>query len=224
MGFDNPLEKNMSVWGMKGKIIGVVKNFHMSSMYDPIEPLIIRYDVRNTSVAFIRTHINTQEGLQAIEKLTHKLSPAFPFQYEFLDREYEQAYKSEMTLSSLANIFALVSIFISCLGLLGLSAFSADQRAKEVGIRKVHGATIGKLVVMLSRDYTRLMLIAFIIAVPIAYYLMRQWLNDFTFRIELGGGIFIVAGLLTFLIGALTVGYKSYYAATANPVKSLKDE
>ena len=153
-----------------------------------------------------------------------ELNPAYPFQYDFLDDDFKEAYRSETTLSTLANIFAIVSIFISCLGLLGISSFSADQRSKEIGVRKVHGASIFAVVLMLSRDYARLMAIAIIIAIPIAYYYMQLWLSKFAFRIELNMTIFIAAGSIAFVVGALTVGYKSYMAATINPVRTLKNE
>jgi putative ABC transport system permease protein len=224
MGFENPLAQNLSVWGEKGSIIGVVKDFHMSSMYEPIMPLIIRYDPDGTEVAFIRTQDNIAAAIEAIEKVTLDLNPAYPFQYDFLDDDFKEAYRSETTLSTLANIFAIVSIFISCLGLLGISSFSADQRSKEIGVRKVHGASILAVVLMLSKDYAKLMAIAIIIAVPIAYYYMQLWLSKFAFRIELNMVIFITAGAIAFVVGALTVGYKSYMAATINPVRTLKAE
>ena len=224
MGFENPLNEDLSVWGTTGNIIGVVKNFHMSSMYEPIMPLIIRYDPDNTSVAFIRTQLNTVAALQGIEKITKALNPAYPFQYEFLDDDYTDSYQSEMTLSTLTNIFAIVSIFISCLGLFGISSFSADQRAKEIGVRKVHGANILRLVLLLSKDYARLMGVAIVFAVPIAYYYMQLWLGKFAFRIDLNLAIFIIAGGLSFMVGLLTVSYKSYMAATVNPIKTLSEE
>ncbi len=224
MGFEDPIGKSLSVWGREGRVVGVVKNFHMSSMYDPISPLIIRYDPKSTSVAFIRTQNNVQEALAGIERVTTTLNPAFPFQYEFLDDHYEQKYRSEMALSTLVNIFAIVSVFISCLGLLGLSSFAADQRSKEVGVRKVHGASVVHLVLLLSGAYTRLMLLAFVLASPIAYYFMKDWLNDFAFRTELSVFTFVLAGGLAFAVGALTVSFKSFQAATVNPVKTLKEE
>ena len=228
MGFEDPVEQKLSVWGIEGRVIGVVRNFHMDNMYKPIAPLIIRYDPNSTltvlSVAFIRVQHNIQNALQGIEQVTNALNPAYPFRYEFLDKEYEQSYRSEATISTLVNIFALVSVFISCLGLLGLSSFSADQRAKEIGIRKVHGASVLNLVMMLSGDYARLMVWAFILAAPVAYYYTQQWLNNFAFHIDLNFTIFIVSGVLAFIIGALTVSFKSYQAAIVNPVKTLKDE
>jgi len=224
MGFTSPIGKKLSVWGTDGTIIGVVKNFHMDSMYEPIAPLIVRYSPKSTSIAFIRTQGNTPEAIAGIEKITTHLNPAFPFRYQFLDEEYNQSYKSEMAVSSLVNIFAFVSIFISCLGLFGLSSFSADQRSKEIGIRKVHGAGTLNLVLLLSRQYAQLMLIAFGIAAPAAYLYMQHWLNNFAFRTPLNALLFVLSGLAAFLVGALTVSAKSYQAASANPIRTLKEE
>ncbi len=224
MGFDDPINKRLKVWGQEGRIIGVVRNFHMDSMFEPIDPLIIRYDPNSTYVAFIKTQGNIVSALDGIEKVTRSLNPDYPFKYKFMDEEYERSYRNEMTLSTLINIFALVSIFISCLGLLGLSSYSTSQRSREIGIRKVHGASIANLVVLLSRDYAILMGLAFVIAAPLAYYVMREWLNDFAFRTELDLFIFAIAGIGVFVGGALTVGFKSYQAAMINPVNTLKDE
>jgi ABC-type antimicrobial peptide transport system permease subunit len=175
-------------------------------------------------MAFMRTQNNTQHALEKIEGLAKKLNPAYPFRYRFLDEEYEQSYQNEMAISTLVNVFAAVSIFISCLGLFGISFFSAEQRAKEIGIRKIHGASVWQLVVVLSREYTLLMGIAFVLATPLAYYYMREWLSSFAFRTELNISIFAVAGMIAFFVGALTVSFKSIRAATANPIKTLKEE
>ncbi|NJN41645.1 MAG: FtsX-like permease family protein [Flammeovirgaceae bacterium] len=224
MGFDSPVGKGLYVWGVDGTVIGVVKNFHMDSMYEPIAPLIIRYDPGNTSVAFIRTQGNVKTAIEEIEAVTKKLNPAFPVRYQFLDQEYSQAYQGEKTVSTLVNIFAGVSIFISCLGLLGLSSFTADQRSKEIGIRKIHGATSWRLVLLLSRHYAKLMVLAFIMATPIAYFYMQNWLSDFAFRVTPGLLLFIVAGIIAFVLGTLTVSIKSYQAAITNPINTLREE
>ena len=224
MGFKDPIDKGLTVWGQKGKIVGLVGDFHMDSMFEPIEPLIIRYDPNSTYVALIRTQGNIKDALKGIETATVAHSPNFPFRYTFLDESYEAAYQSEMTLSRLARIFAFISIFISCLGLFGLSSFSATQRSKEIGIRKVHGARVSQLVLLLSRDYARLMILAFLLAAPAAFLIMRSWLNNFTFRIDLNALAFIFSGVIVFVIGTLVVSLKSYQAAVVNPVKTLREE
>ena len=224
LGFTDPIGKDFSVWGISGKIVGVVKNFHMSSMYEPIAPLVIRYDPENSSIAFIRTQHDVQAALKGIEQVTRDLNPNFPFQYNFLDQTYAEAYQNEITLSTIVNIFAMVSVFIACLGLLGLSSYSAEQRSREISIRKIYGASVNHLLLMLCRKYAFLMLIAFLIAAPLGYYYMQQWLNGFVFRIDLNMILFFMAGFIAFLIGILTVSIKSYQAAAVNPLKKLKEE
>lgn len=225
MGFDDPINKSLSIWGIKGRIVGVVKNFHMSDMHQPISPLIITSNNPMERLALIRLKGNNNgESIQAIESLTKEMNPSFDFEYEFIDKGYEESYQSEMTVSSLANIFAGISIFISCLGLFGLSAFSAEQRSKEIGVRKVHGASVSQLVILLSKDYSKLMILAFVIAIPFAYIYAQQWLDNFEFRTYLNPVFFVLAGIFTFIVGALTVSFKSFQAARVNPAKTLKDE
>lgn len=224
MGFENPIDQNLTVWGQKGKIVGLIKNFHMDSMFEPIEPLIIRYDPNNTYFALIRTQGNIKDAMEDIEAVTLAQSPSFPFRYDFLDAAYEENYRNEMTLSQLAKIFAFISIFISCLGLLGLASFSASQRSKEIGIRKVHGARVYQLVMLLTKDYAQLIFIAFLLAVPAAYLLMRSWLNNFVFQIDMSVLVFLFSGMLVFLVGILIVGLKSYQAAVVDPVRTLRED
>lgn len=224
MGFDDPIDNRLSVWGQEGKVIGLVKDFHMGSLFEPIEPLIIRYNPNNTNFALIRTQGNITDALQDIEQATLLHNPNFPFRYHFLDAAYAENYDSEITLSRLAKIFAFISIFISCLGLLGLSSFSASQRSKEIGIRKVHGARVFQLVMLLTKDYAQLILLAFLLAVPVAYLLMRGWLNNFIFHVNMNVLIFLLSGLLVFLIGVFIVSLKSYQAAVVDPVKTLREE
>jgi len=225
MGFDDPLNKRLSFWGINGNVVGVVKNFHMSNMRESIAPLIITcIDPGLTDRALIRLQGDPNKALKAIESITLNLNESQDFNYEFLDESYAETFQSEATLSALVRIFAGISIFLSCLGLLGLSSFTAEQRSKEVGIRKVHGASISHLVLLLSKDYSRLMILAFVIAAPIGYFYAQHWLNNFEFRTTISPSLFFLAGFSVFLVGALTVGAKSYQAARANPVKTLKDE
>jgi putative ABC transport system permease protein len=224
MGFDDPIGKELTVWGTRGTIAGVIRNFHMASLYQSIAPLVIRYNPRDAGTALVRVSGNTHDALLAIERATTALNPAFPFRYDFLDEDFAKQYGAEQSVSSLVNIFACVSILIACLGLLGLSSFSADQRAKEIGVRKVHGASTSSLVLLLSKQYAKLMIIAFFIAAPLSYFYMQQWLSNFAYRIDMNVALFIGAGIVTFAIGALTVSYKSYAAALANPAKTLNEE
>lgn len=224
MGFDDPLNKDLSFWGINGKIVGVVKNFHMMNLRDPIAPLIIANISDRYPVALVRVKGEPNNAVLAIEEATKTLNPAFDFEYEFIEQVYAESYDKEQTVSTLAKIFATISVLISCLGLFGLSAFTAEKRSREIGVRKVHGASVFQILVLLSKDYSRLMLFAFILAIPFGYYFMHSWLNDFEFRTSLSPGLFILAGVLTFIIGVATVSAKSYQAAKANPVNSLKDE
>lgn len=225
MGFDDPLNKDLSFWGVDGKVVGVVKNFHMQNLHEPIAPLIITCIApSNTSMALIRVQGDPNEALESIAEVNQALAPDQAFDYEFVDQVYAESYEAEMTVSSLVKIFAGISIFISCLGLFGLSAFTAEQRSKEIGVRKVHGASIRQLVLLLSKDYSFLMIFAFIVAAPFGYYFGNAWLEGFEYRISLSPLLFIIAGLGTFIIGAATVGIKSLQAANLNPVNILKDE
>lgn len=225
MGFKDPIQKSMSFWGIEGKIIGVVKDFHMSNLYEQIAPVIIScYDYSRSSVMLARVSGNHAEVMSSIEDITLKLNPEHDFEYQFLDQAYAENYESERTLSTLARLFALISLIISNLGLLGLASYSAEQRAREIGVRKVHGASIIQILLMLSKDYSRLIFLAFIIAMPFGYFVTNNWLNNFEFRTDLGAPVFLLAGLATFVIGVFTVATKSYQAASTNPVNSLKDE
>ncbi len=224
LGFQDPIGQDFSIWGLEGKIIGVVRNFHMDSMFEPIDPLVIRLDPNSTFLALIRIRQDITKVLPQVEKITTGLSPAYPFKYGFLDDEYTRSYQSEMVLGSLAMIFSLISILISCLGLLGLSSYSTTQRAREIGIRKVHGANVAQLVMMLSKDYAKLMLVSFVIGAPIAHLVMKEWLNSFAFRTEINFLVYFLIGIAVFVGGALTVSLKSYQAATISPTHTLKDE
>jgi len=224
-GYDDPVNKRLSFWGIDGTIIGVVKNFHMDNLHQPIAPLIVScFSSRNSSEVIVRIDENAGLVIPQIERVIKSLEEGVDFQFEFLSTAYEEQYQSERTLSTLANIFAMISIVISGLGLLGLASFSAEQRAKEIGVRKVHGASISQILLLLSKDYSKLIVIGFMLAVPAGWYLTQGWLEDFEFRTNLGVSLFIVSGLITFLIGIITVAGKSYYAAKMNPVKSLRDQ
>ena len=224
MGLDDPVGQALTVWDRPGTIVGLVKDFHMNSMYRAMEPLVIRFSPQNTGLNFIRLEGDVSSALAGIEEVNNRLNPGFPFDYEFLNDSYEADYKSEIVIGTLANYFASIAIFISCLGLLGLASFTVGQRTKEIGIRKVLGASVPALVSMLSKDFTRLIIVAFIIAAPIAYYYTGEWLDKFVFRIDADATVFIVAGIGALLVATFTVGIKSAQAAIANPADSLKDE
>ena len=221
-GVDQPLS-----WGQrKGKIIGVLKDFHFSSMHETIEPLIIRLDEkRSWGTILVRTETGkTQEALAGLEKVSKALNPSFPFTYQFSDLEFTKLYQSEQMVSQLANYFAILAIFISCLGLFGLATFAAEQRTKEIGVRKVLGASAASVVALLSRDFLKPVLLAFVITTPIAWYAMNRWLQDFAYKIDIEWWMFALAGGLAVGIALLTISFQSIKAALMNPVKSLRSE
>ena len=162
--------------------------------------------------------------LSFVEEHWNKAFPDFVYQYKFLDETIAGFYKQENQLSQLYTIFAIIAIFISCLGLYGLVSFMAAQRTKEVGIRKVLGATAANIVYLLSKEFSMLIIIAFVIAAPVAYYIMQKWLQDYSYRIELGVSVFLFAVVGSMVIAWITVGYRAVKAAMANPVKSLRSE
>ncbi len=225
MGFSDAIGKRLSFWGIEGEIIGVVKNFHMQNLHESIAPLIIScVDPSRSSSIMIRLEGDISQGINEIEDLTKRLYPANEFQYRFSDEALEKSYQGEQTASMLVNIFTGISILISCLGLFGLSAFTAEQRSKEIGVRKVLGSSVIQIIFMLSKEYAKLIFIAFLLSIPFGYYLMQDWLNNFEYRTVLKPQVFLLAGIISLLIGALTISFKSYQAAAANPVQSLKNE
>jgi putative ABC transport system permease protein len=229
IGYKDPIGRNLTMWGKKGKIIGIIKNFHFSSLHNPIEPLIVRFGDEGSDINFGRILVRIKTGqtkpaLSQLEALCHTLNPKFPFTYKFMDEEYQNLYKSEAVVHSLSNCFAVLAIVICCLGLLGLAMFTAEQRTKEFGIRKVLGAKAGTLFSLLSKEFLLLVLIAFILASPLAWWAMHSWLQNFAFHINVSWWIFALAGVLALLIALLTVSYQAIKVAVANPVKSLRTE
>lgn len=226
MGMKDPIGKWISAWKKKGRIIGILKDYHIHSFHDAIKPLII--DVKEFEywgMVLVRTEPGkTKEALASMEKVYKSVNPKFPFAYKFLDQEYEKMYRNEQVITKLSNAFAILAIGISCLGLLGLVMFSAEQRTKEFGIRKVLGASIVNIMGLLSKEFMILVAVSFCIAAPAAGYFMNQWLQGFAFKIPLSWWIFASAGAGATLIALLTICYQAIQSAIANPVKSLKAE
>jgi predicted permease len=226
MGMKDPLGKWISAWKKKGTIIGVLKDYHINSLHKPIEPLIV--DVKEDlgwSVILVRTQPGqTKQALASLEKLCKELNPGYPFVYSFIDEEYGRMYKSEQLVSKLTNAFSGVAIAISCLGLLGLAMFSAERRRKEIGIRKVLGASTQLIVSLFSREFLGLVAVAFVIAAPVGYYVMGRWLESFAYGVGLAWWMFALAGGAALGLALLTVSVQAVRAALANPVKSLRSE
>jgi hypothetical protein len=217
--------KILNVYGENGPIVGVVKNFSMNSLYAPIEPVVIRLHLQWASQLYVRTKPGeTQQALESLKTVYQKFNADYPLQYTFLDQQFEQRYRSEQVTGRLANIFAIIALFISCLGLFGLTSFTVEQRTKELGVRRVLGASVSGIVVMLSKDFLRLVFIGFVIATPVTWYMTNQWLQNFADRIEIGATVFLLAGLTIILIALGTVSWQSIKAAIANPVDSLRNE
>ncbi|MFD2573043.1 ABC transporter permease [Spirosoma soli] len=226
IGYANPVGQPLTMWGKPGKIIGVIEDFHFQSLHTPITPLIFRLSTEPGSQNFmIRTQPGqTQQALASMETLWKQMNPKFPFAYRFADEEYSNLYKSETVVGSLANYFAFLAIFISCLGLFGLAAFTAEQRTKEIGVRKVLGATVPNIITLLSMDFLKLVIIAILIASPIAWYAMTQWMQGFEYKVGVEWWVFVVAGVLAMLVAILTISFQSIKVALMNPVKSLRSE
>ena len=220
------LNKDFTLWTTKGKIIGVVQDFHFRPLTATIEPFVFRYWPKESySRLLIKTHPNTvSEAIAAIEKTYKKYEHQTAPQYEFVDQALDNQYKTEQRTGRIVLYFAILAIFVSCLGLFGLTIFSAEQRTKEIGIRKVLGASVTSIASLLSKDFIKLVLIALVIASPIAWWAMQQWLQAFAYKIAIQWWVFALAGGLTTGITLLTVSFQSIKAALVNPVKSLKSE
>lgn len=225
MGMKSPLGKRLGIKDYYPKIIGVVKDFHFRSLHSPIEPLILIFAPSYCQVMCIK--INSQilpRTIGNIQNLWQKFVPDYPFEYRLLDESLNNLYWSERRIGKIINFFTFLAIFIACLGLFGLVSFIAEQRTKEIGIRKVLGASIPGIVSLLSKEFLKWILVANFIAWPVAYLVMNNWLQNFVYRINIGIWTFVLAGLLTLLIAVLTVSYQAVKAAIANPVESLRYE
>jgi putative ABC transport system permease protein len=224
--YKNPIGQPLKLWNRPGKIIGIVKDFHLTSLHTKIMPLVIRLrnpdEFGNILVRIDGRH--TKEALASLERLCATLNPQFPFTYYFTDDQYRKQYKSDVIVSNLSNGAAVLAIFISCMGLLGLAMFTAQQRTKEIGIRKVLGAGVFSLLTLLSGEFLLLVLMALVIASPLAWWAMHSWLLDYEYRIRIEWWFFGLAGATAILIALATVSLQAFKAAQVNPVKSLRSE
>jgi hypothetical protein len=226
IGYQHAVGQNI-IWGKRtGKIIGVLKDFHFNSMHQSIDPLIVRLDEKcGWGTILIRTKAGqTKQAIASLEKTCKSINPKIPFTYQFSDQEFERLYKSEAMVSTLSSGFAFLAIFISCLGLFGLATFMAAQRTKEIGVRKVLGASVPNIVGLFTGNFLKLVGIAMLFAFPVAWYSMNQWLQNFAYKISIQWWMFGIAAITTIVIALLTVSYQSIKAALGNPVKSLRSE
>lgn len=226
IGYKDPVGKTVSWGNRKGVIVGVLQDFHFNSLHQAIDPLIVRLD-ENWGWGTILVRIKgseTKAALASLQNLCKSINPKFPFTYSFSDEEFSRLYTSEQTVSSLSNWAAFLGIFISCLGLFGLAMFTASQRTKEIVVRKVLGASVSNIAALLVTNFLKPVFIAIVIAIPVARYFMKNWLEGFAYRIDIGWWVFALAGLLAIVIALLTVAFQAIKSAVANPVKSLRTE
>ena len=222
-----PVGKNISAYDVRFQIIGVVKDFHYESLHEPVKPSFFLLHGDGGTWDKIMARIrpgHQQETIDRIRELYSNFNPGFPFTYHFLDEDYQRQYETEVHVATLAKYFSGLAIVISCLGLFGLAAFTAERRRKEIGIRKVVGASVSRIALMLSTEFLRLVAIAILIAFPLSWWAMNQWLQGFAYRIDVGTDVFLLAAISVLLITLLTIGFQAIRAALANPVKSLRSE
>jgi len=226
MGLTDPIGKTIRLWDQHDlQIIGVVKDFHFQSLHMPVKPLFFRLSPQNAWRVLVSLEVgNEQQGLKSLQSSYEEFNAGFPFEYEFVDESYARQYAAEQRVSSLSRYFAGIAIIISCLGLFGLAAFTAERKKKEIGIRKVLGANVMHIIGLLTGEFSRLVIVSILIGLPLAYFMLRNWLDRFEFHIHLSPWVFVGAGLLVLVISWLTVGSQAYRSAVVNPSDCLRDE
>ncbi len=226
MGLQNPVGETIMWFDKPYTVIGVINDMVMESPYATVRPVIYysSNEPGNLVIIKINPKATAKQALSKIEPVFRKFNPEQPFEYQFVDNEYAKKFGDEERIGKLASFFAILAIIISCLGLFGLTSFVAEQRKKEIGVRKVLGASVFSVWNLLSKDFIGLVGISFLIAVPIAWYAMHKWLQDYSYRINISWGIFLLAGIIAIAIALITVSFQAIRAAVANPVKSLRTE
>jgi ABC-type antimicrobial peptide transport system permease subunit len=226
MGLKNPLGMQIRNGGTPFTVIGVLDNVVMESPFKPVDPMMIFFRPESANSISIRLNkaISPQKALTSIEYIFKTYNPSVPFEYQFVDQEFQKKFITEDLISKLTNIFAALAIFICCIGLAGLASFTIEKRFREIGIRKVLGASVQQLLLLISKEFLKLVLIAFVIAVPLTWWLMNNWLDKYTYRINISIWLFGIVGVLVLLLALLVVSLNTMRAATSNPVKSLRTE
>ena len=232
LGWNNPIGKKINNWSKNRgdfKVIGVVKDYHYESLHQQVRPMALflsgGYYKQTESYISVRFNTtNVSETIKYIENTWNSFAMNKPFEFSFLDEDYNNLYRNEKQIRKLFTIFSLLALFIACLGLFGLASFIADRKTKEIGIRKVMGASISSLVVKFSNEFAKWVLLSNLIAWPVSWFVMNKWLQNFSYRIEIGWWMFLLAGALALVIAVLTVSYQAIKAAMADPVKSLRYE
>ena len=227
MKFKNPIGQIVRDNGQQWHVVGVIKDFILESPYQPIKPMLI-YGPKSNWFSIIQVKLNNKntvaQNLKSIEATVKTYDPQYLFIYNFTDEEYAAKFEDEKRTGTLAGLFAGLTIFISCLGLFGLATYMAEARIKEIGVRKVLGASVTNVAVLLSKDFVKLVIISIIIASPVAWFAMNKWLESYAYRINISWFVFAASGLLAIAIALITVSFQSIKAAIANPVKSLRTE
>src|SRR6185295_9992648 len=221
-GIKDPIGKSFTLWQNKGTIIGVVKDFNYASLKTAIEPAIFYYNPRGWAMYVKTTGKDAPKAIAAAQKIWKGYPSEFPFQYSFLDDDFNRMYKDDQRTGTLFNVFAAIAILISCLGLFGLATYTAQVKTKEIGIRKVLGASVASIAGLLAKDFIVLVCIAFVIAAPVAWFAMNKWLQNYVYRVNISVWIFLIAGISAVFVALLTISFQAIKAALANPVKSLR--
>ncbi len=226
MKLTNPIGQVIKDNGIDWHVVGVVRDFILQSPFQPVEPMVIEGAAAWFNVIHIKLNPanSISQNLSSTESVFKTYNPEYPFNVNFVDKQYEQKFNNEKRIEKLAGLFTAFTILISCLGLFGLASYMAENRKKEIGVRKVLGATIGNLTSLLSKEFLKLVVVAFVIATPLSYYIMNIWLQDFAYRITISWWIFLLAGILAIALAIATVSYQAIKAAVANPVKNLRTE
>jgi ABC-type antimicrobial peptide transport system permease subunit len=224
LNITDPIGKACSVRGSNRTVLGVVKDFHFKDLHTPVEPLAIIADSWLSSLYVKASTNSTSQAITAVEKLWKQYESELPFSYYFIDDEFDTIYKSDIRTSILFRYFAMIAIFVSCLGLFSLVTYTAETKTKEIGIRKVLGASVASIVKMLSREFLILVGIAMLIAFPLAYFWLDRILQDYAYRIPVDWWIFVLTGMITIALTLITIGRQAIKAASANPVKAIKSE
>jgi hypothetical protein len=225
MGLKDPVGKIFNLWGNDMEIIGIVKDFHFKSLRENVNPFFLRLKPRETERILAKIENGKeQETIARISEMFTKLNPGYAFDYKFLDQDYQALYDSENRVAALSKYFAALAVLISCLGLFGLAAFTAERRAKEIGIRKVMGSSTFAIFTLLSADFTKMVVVSIVIAIPVSYFIANSWLDSFAFKISLSWWYFAGAGTIALAIAWLTVSVQSIKAASINPADCLRNE
>jgi len=225
MGLKNPVGEIVNLWGYDRQIIGVTKDFNFESLHEEVKPSFFLLSPLNNSQIIVKINAGTENGtIPKLEKLYQKYNPGFLLDYKYLDQDYQAQYVAEKRVSNLSRNFAWLAILISCLGLFGLAAFSAERRIKEIGLRKINGASSLSIVCLLSTDFIKIILLSILIALPISYLITKSWLDSFAYKTLLSWWIFVLAGCAALFIAIVTVSWQSWKAAKSNPVEALRFE